>query len=177
MQLGPLLAKRLDLAYEMRLKGYEPITPHLVGPAGIGKSMFLTQWAVRKAKQLGLEFVDADRINPEDVEQYLEEADKYFVFKDCRLTGLDPVDLSGQPRPVNSKYVAFLPACNCEASKRVRRRPIHRRALQRKPAKHARSGLQGCTRLQDRRRGAQPESVRCCSFKHCPVQQPRNKPS
>ena len=36
MQLGPLLAKRLDLAYEMRLKGYEPITPHLVGPAGIG---------------------------------------------------------------------------------------------------------------------------------------------
>jgi len=109
MQLGPLLAKRLDLAYEMRLKGYEPITPHLVGPAGIGKSMFLTQWAVRKAKQLGLAFVDADRINPEDVEQYLEEADQYFVFKDCRLTGLDPVDLSGQPRPVNSKYVAFLP--------------------------------------------------------------------
>jgi hypothetical protein len=109
MQLGPLLAKRLDLAYEMRLKGYEPMTPHLVGPPGIGKSMFLTQWAVRKAKQLGLEFVDADRINPEDVEQYMEEADKYFVFKDCRFTGLDPVDLSGQPRPVNSKYVAFLP--------------------------------------------------------------------
>ena len=74
MQLGPLLAKRLDLAYEMRLKGYEPITPHLVGPAGIGKSMFLAQWAARKAKQLGLEFVDADKVNPEDVERYLEKA-------------------------------------------------------------------------------------------------------
>jgi len=109
MQLGPLLAKRLDLAYEMRLKEYEQITPHMVGPAGIGKSTFFREWAEKKAEQLGLRFVDADTILPEEGEKYLENAREYFVFKDCRLTGLDPVDLSGQPRPVNSKYVAFLP--------------------------------------------------------------------
>jgi hypothetical protein len=109
MRIGSLLEKRLDLAFEMRIKGYERITPHLIGPPGIGKSMFIAHWARRQARNLGLEFVDADTINPEDVEKYLEDAGKYFVFKDCRLTSLDPVDLSGQPRPVNGRYVAFLP--------------------------------------------------------------------
>ena len=40
----------------------------------------------------------------------METPSQYFVFADKRLTGLDPVDLSGVPRPVNSeKYVMFLP--------------------------------------------------------------------
>ncbi|MEM2045776.1 MAG: ATP-binding protein, partial [Candidatus Bathyarchaeia archaeon] len=109
MRLGPLLAERFDLAYDMRLKGLEPVTLHLIGPAGIGKSAFTRAWAERKAKQLGLQFVDADTIPPEEVEKYLESPDKYFIYKDCRLTSLDPVDVSGLPRAVDSKYVMFLP--------------------------------------------------------------------
>lgn len=109
MRLGSLLAKRFDLSYEMRLLGYESITLHLIGPAGIGKSVFTRSWAMRKAKELKLQFVDADAILPEDVDKYLEEREKYFVFKDCRLTSMDPVDVSGQPRAVNGKYVMFLP--------------------------------------------------------------------
>jgi len=109
MKLGPLLERRLDLAYQMRLLKHEQITLHLIGPAGIGKSAFVRAWAKKKANELGLEFVDADAILPEEVEQYLFNAEKYFVFKDCRLTSMDPIDVSGQPRPVNGKYVAFLP--------------------------------------------------------------------
>jgi len=102
--------KRLDLAYEMRLEGFEPITPHLLGPPGIGKSMVVREWGEVKAKELGRVFVDFDMLSPEDVERVLEKPEKHFVFADKRLTGLDPVDLSGVPRPVNnSEYVMFLP--------------------------------------------------------------------
>ena len=105
-----LVVERLDLAYEMRLENLEPITPHLIGPPGIGKSTVVREWAEMKAKQLGREFVDFDTLTPQDVEEILKEPDKYYIFADKRLTGLDPVDLSGVPRPVNgSKYVMFLP--------------------------------------------------------------------
>lgn len=109
IRIGHLLLQRLNLAYEMRLRNYEKITPHLIGPPGIGKSEFVKEWAMRKAMELGLEFIDADTILPEEVDEYEENSDRYFVFKDCRLTGMDPVDIMGQPRPVNSKYVTFLP--------------------------------------------------------------------
>ena len=105
-----LVAKRLDLAYEMRLENLEPITPHLIGPPGIGKSTVVRSWAEGKAKQLGRKSVDFDTLTPQDVEEILKEPDEYYVYADKRLTGLDPVDLSGVPRPVNgSKYVMFLP--------------------------------------------------------------------
>ena len=105
-----LVADRLDLAYEMRLENLEPITPHLIGPPGIGKSTVVRSWAEGKAKQLGRDFVDFDTLTPQDVEEILKEPDEYYVYADKRLTGLDPVDLSGVPRPVNgSKYVMFLP--------------------------------------------------------------------
>jgi hypothetical protein len=105
-----VVEERLDLAYEMRLEGLEPITPHLIGPPGIGKSTVVRDWAERKAKRLSKVFVDFDALTPEDVEEILHEPDEHYVFADKRLTGLDPVDLSGVPRPVNgSKYVMFLP--------------------------------------------------------------------
>ena len=105
-----LVVERLDLAYEMRLENLEPITPHLIGPPGIGKSTVVREWAEGKAKQLGKEFVDFDTLTPQDVEEILEKPEEHYVYADKRLTGLDPVDLSGVPRPVNgSKYVMFLP--------------------------------------------------------------------
>ena len=59
-----LVADRLDLAYEMRLENLEPITPHLIGPPGIGKSTVVRSWAEGKAKQLGRDFVDFDALTP-----------------------------------------------------------------------------------------------------------------
>ena len=104
------IEKRLDLAYEMRMDELEPITPHLIGPPGVGKSTIVREYAEEKARQLQKEFVDFNTLTPEDVERLLEKPDKYYVFADKRLTGLDPVDVSGIPRLVNgSKYVMFLP--------------------------------------------------------------------
>jgi len=68
-----LVVDRLDLAYEMRLENLEPITPHLIGPPGIGKSTVVRSWAEGKAKQLGKEFVDFDILTPQDVEEILEK--------------------------------------------------------------------------------------------------------
>lgn len=100
----------LDLAYEMRLKKFENITVHLIGPPGVGKSTIVRDWAEDKARKLGKEFVDYALLSPDDVEKILGNPSKYFIFYDCRLTSMDPVDLSGVPRPVNgSKYVMFLP--------------------------------------------------------------------
>jgi len=105
-----LIPKRLDLAYEMRLENLEPITPHLIGPPGIGKSTIVRAWAEEKACGLRKKFVDFDALAPQDVEVILGSPDEYYVFADKRLTSLDPVDTSGIPRPVNgAKYVMFLP--------------------------------------------------------------------
>jgi len=105
-----LVAERLDLAYEMRLEGLEPITPHLIGPPGIGRSTIVRFWGVMQAARLKREFVDFDELAPQDVEAILRNPDKFFVFADKRLTGLDPVDVPGVPRLVNGeKYVMFLP--------------------------------------------------------------------
>lgn len=41
-----LVVERLDLAFHMRLEELEPITPHLIGPPGIGKSTVVREWAV-----------------------------------------------------------------------------------------------------------------------------------
>ncbi|MEM0235555.1 hypothetical protein [Thermofilum sp.] len=40
MCLGSLLAERFGLAYDTCLKGLKPITFHLIGTAGMGKSAF-----------------------------------------------------------------------------------------------------------------------------------------
>ena len=109
------VAERLDLAWEMRLENLEAITPHLIGPPGIGKSTLVREWAQNTAVKLSKEFVDFDSLTPEDVEGILENHDSHYVFADKRLTGLDPIDVSGVPRPVNgSKYVMFLPLALAE---------------------------------------------------------------
>ena len=104
------IEKRLDLAYEMRMDELEPITPHLIGPPGVGKSTIVREHAEKKAKQLNKQFVDFDTLTPEDIQRLTEAPENYYLFADKRLTGLDPIDLSGLPRLVNgSQYVMFLP--------------------------------------------------------------------
>jgi len=102
--------ERLELSCVMREEGLEPITLHLIGPPGIGKSTVVREWAEMKANRLDKTLTDFDTLTPEDVESILSDPDRYYIFADKRLTGLDPVDTSGVPRPVNgSKYVMFLP--------------------------------------------------------------------
>ena len=105
-----IIKNRLELAYQMRIEGLEPITLHLIGPPGIGKSAVVHGWGEEKADELRKEFIDFDTLTPEDVEYVLKNPNEYYVYADKRLTGLDPIDVSGVPRPVNdSKYVMFLP--------------------------------------------------------------------
>ena len=102
--------ERLELSCVMREEGLEPITLHLIVPPGIGKSTVVREWAEMKANRLDKTLTDFDTLTPEDVESILSDPDRYYIFADKRLTGLDPVDTSGVPRPVNgSKYVMFLP--------------------------------------------------------------------
>jgi hypothetical protein len=94
----------------MRMDELEPITPHLIGPPGVGKSTIVREHAEKKANQLNKQFVDFDTLTPEDIQRLTESPEKYYLFADKRLTGLDPIDLSGLPRLVNgSQYVMFLP--------------------------------------------------------------------
>ena len=101
----------LDLCYEMRLKGYERCTPHLIGPPGIGKSTIVQEWSQRKAEELGLKWHDYDELSPQDVDRILQEPDKHFIFADKRLTNMDPTDF-GIPRDVTingKKFIRYLP--------------------------------------------------------------------
>ncbi|MEM4203454.1 MAG: hypothetical protein QXS54_05220 [Candidatus Methanomethylicaceae archaeon] len=100
----------LALSYKMRVEGLETATLHLIGPPGIGKSAAVRDFAKTLAAELNKKFVDFDDLSPDEVESILKSPDQYFIFADKRLTGLDPVDVSGIPRPVNgSKYIMFLP--------------------------------------------------------------------
>ena len=101
----------LDLCYEMRLKGYERCTPHLIGPPGIGKSTIVQEWSKGKAEELGLEWHDYDELSPQDVDRILQEPDRHFIFADKRLTNMDPTDF-GIPRDVTingKKFIRYLP--------------------------------------------------------------------
>lgn len=91
--------KVLDLCYGMRVRGYEPITPHLIGPPGIGKSTVVKEWSQRKVRELGLEWHDYDVLSPKGVDAILQEPDRHFIFADKRLTSMDPTDF-GIPREV-----------------------------------------------------------------------------
>jgi hypothetical protein len=102
--------ERIELSYKMRAEGLEPITLHLIGPPGIGKSSVVREWAEEKAETLGKTFTDFDTLTPSDVERILGNPAEHYIYADKRLTGLDPIDTSGVPRPVNgAKYVMFLP--------------------------------------------------------------------
>jgi hypothetical protein len=104
------IEKRLDLAYDMRTEKLEPITPHLIGPTGVGKSTAVRSFAKKKSTQLHKQFLDYSNLTLEDIEHILKSPDEYFLFADKRLTELDPLDLSGLPRVIeDSQYVIFLP--------------------------------------------------------------------
>jgi hypothetical protein len=104
------IEKRLDLAFDMRAEELEPITPHLIGAPGVGKSTIVKEHAKQKAKQLQKQFIDYDTLTLQDIEQITKTPDNYYIFADKRLTSLDPLDFSGLPKVTNdSQYVTFLP--------------------------------------------------------------------
>jgi len=73
-----------------------------LGPPGIGKSTMVRAFAEWEAKKLGLEFVDYDYTHYHDV---VKEPDRYYVFYDLRLTEVEPTDLGGIPRDLNTTAI------------------------------------------------------------------------
>lgn len=80
-------------------------TIFLLGGAGIGKSETVRRLAKRLAEWRGKELVEyTDRIG----KKVLKEPEKYFVFRDLRLTEVEPSDLIGIPRD-EGEYVIYKP--------------------------------------------------------------------
>jgi len=104
--------KRLEMAWRYRVGDgtHEPITLHLLGPGGVGKSTITKTWSRKKAAELGLMWVDYDTLDAESAERIAQpgEREKHYVYADVRVTQLDPVDLMGLPRQVGSR-ARFLP--------------------------------------------------------------------
>jgi len=104
--------KRLEMAWRYRVGDgtHEPITLHLLGPGGVGKSTLTKTWSRKKAAELGLIWVDYDTLDAESAERIAQpgEREKHYVYADVRVTQLDPVDLMGLPRQVGSR-ARFLP--------------------------------------------------------------------
>ncbi|PSN87452.1 hypothetical protein B9Q03_10535 [Candidatus Marsarchaeota G2 archaeon OSP_D] len=111
MKLGDV-EKRLEMAWRYRVGDgtHEPITLHLLGPGGVGKSTITKTWSRKKAAELGLMWVDYDTLDAESAERIAQpgEREKHYVYADVRVTQLDPVDLMGLPRQVGSR-ARFLP--------------------------------------------------------------------
>lgn len=77
----------------------------LLGGQGTGKTTAVREFAEETAKRLGREFVDYEDT---EADKILANPDKFFVFHDLPLVGVEPVDLTGQPRLVNGQ-VAYFP--------------------------------------------------------------------
>jgi len=77
----------------------------IIGPPGIGKSVCLREIAEEEAEEMNLKFVDYD-------DGYFNEIMKnpqdYYVFVDIRLSEVEPSDLIGIPRDVDS-CIAYKP--------------------------------------------------------------------
>jgi hypothetical protein len=77
----------------------------IIGPPGIGKSVCIREVAEEEAREMNLKFVDYD-------DSYFNEIMKnpqdYYVFVDIRLSEVEPSDLIGIPRDLDS-CIAYKP--------------------------------------------------------------------
>ncbi|MEM2365667.1 MAG: ATP-binding protein [Nitrososphaerota archaeon] len=71
----------------------------IVGPPGVGKSVATREFAENEAKKMGLEFVDYDDSMFSEI---VSSPDSYYVYVDMRLTEVEPSDLIGIPRDLDS---------------------------------------------------------------------------
>lgn len=73
----------------------------LLGPPGIGKSMAVREAAREIAENRDKVFKE---YNTMEANKVLENPDKYFLYIDLRLYTKEPVDLTGIPQKIESKY-------------------------------------------------------------------------
>ncbi|MEM2068397.1 MAG: AAA family ATPase [Nitrososphaerota archaeon] len=77
----------------------------LIGPPGVGKSVAVREFAEAEAQMLGLELIDYDDSKYAEI---ISHPEKYYVYIDLRLTEVEPSDLIGIPRDLDST-VAYKP--------------------------------------------------------------------
>ena len=86
----------------------------LLGGPGIGKTTAVEEAARELASEAGREFVDYDdRL----ADRILADPEKYFVFHNLPLVGVEPVDLTGHPR-LDDGRVRYFPLAWAEVMAR-----------------------------------------------------------
>jgi len=86
----------------------------LLGGPGIGKTTAVEEAARELASEAGREFVDYDdRL----ADRILGDPEKYFVFHNLPLVGVEPVDLTGHPR-LDDGRVKYFPLAWAEVMSR-----------------------------------------------------------
>jgi len=94
---------------EMAVRGGE-IPIMLLGPPGIGKTAVVKEAAEEASKELGLIFVEYFKVM-KDLElrkKVEEEREKYFVFREMRMSECLPEDFLGLPKK-DDKDVKYIP--------------------------------------------------------------------
>ena len=77
------------------MRSQKRVSVLLLGGQGVGKTTAVMEAAQEEAERRGLRFVD---YSDDIADEILRSPDKYFVFHDLPLVGVEPVDLTGQPR-------------------------------------------------------------------------------
>ena len=94
MKVGEVKSLLLQL-WEVERDSPEKTSVLLLGAPGVGKSMAVREAAREFAEAHGKEFV---RYSDDIAKEVLSNPDRYFVFKDLRLTEMAEEDASGVPR-------------------------------------------------------------------------------
>jgi len=77
---------------------YEIKAPSLFGgPPGVGKTEVIETAAEEIARDLGLKFVNFKDINESNIQHYIDNIKKYFIFMDMRTASMEPSDMQGIP--------------------------------------------------------------------------------
>lgn len=88
------------------LKALYPTTSvYVEGRTGIGKSVITRETSSEIAKKQGKEFIDWNKISPNEKIKIAYEKDKYFILVDLRLSQMEPADLTGIPFPDNGACI------------------------------------------------------------------------
>ncbi len=97
--------KQFIVALYQAQEGTKRTSVLLLGGPGIGKTTAVEEAARELASSAGREFIE---YSDDQADEILREPERYFVFHSLPLVGVEPVDLTGHPRPVNG-MVSYLP--------------------------------------------------------------------
>ena len=88
------------------LKSLYPTTSvYIEGRTGIGKSDVIKKTAEEIATKNNKEYVNWNKLAPDEKLKMAYEKDKYFILVDLRLSQMEPADLTGIPFPENGACI------------------------------------------------------------------------